>query len=607
MAPRLRRHRRIGEIVTVDDADDRKLVLQWMGELNESLRDRDYERSAQLFHDDGYWRDSLSLAWTIDTARGPKQIAEMLARAVNDAPHIALDGPVTRGFLPTFGATLECHITWRNDRMAGRGYVRLVAATTPADNHTSWRAATVLTAANSLDGVEELSRTNRDEQHWSPFDRTWEQERADARAFEGRDPEVLIVGAGHAGLALAARLRHLQVDTLVVESKQRVGDTWRGRYRTLRLHNQIGGNHLPYLPFPASWPLYIQKDKLANWLEFYVEALELNVWTATHFETGAYDQDRGRWTVTLRLADGATRTLHPQHVVLATGLSGKPKRPSFANSEEFTGAILHSDEYDGRMDVAGKSVVVVGSGTSAHDIAEDVHARGGQPTMLQRSPTTVVSLAQSVRAYEMHVRNEGVRPIDDTDLMVASLPFTLVQRLHEGLNASMIEADAELHRRLREVDFLVDDSTSFFVKLLQQFGGYYVDVGASELIADGSIAVRSGVQVERLDGKGISLSDGTRVDADVVVLSTGYSSFTDFIAEFFGLEVAQRVGEVWGLDPSGELRNMWTSTAQPGLYIAGGPLTMCRFYSTALALRLKAALTGAVGGANAPELSALAR
>jgi putative flavoprotein involved in K+ transport len=110
------------------------------------------------------------------------------------------------------------------------------------------------------------------------------------------------LAAGQSGLCIAARLKQLDVDTLIVDRMQRIGDNWRKRYHALTLHNQVQVNHLPYMLFPPSWPTYIPKDKLANWFESYVDGMELNFWTGPEFEGGSYDEKEGRWTVTLRRA-----------------------------------------------------------------------------------------------------------------------------------------------------------------------------------------------------------------------------------------------------------------------------------------------------------------
>ena len=92
--------------------------------------------------------------------------------------------------------------------------------------------------------------------------------------------------------------KQLQIDTLIVDRWPRIGDNWRKRYHALTLHNQVQVNHLPYMPFPPNWPVYIPKDKLANWFEAYVEAMELNFWTGDRPSRAAPTtrrQDAGRW------------------------------------------------------------------------------------------------------------------------------------------------------------------------------------------------------------------------------------------------------------------------------------------------------------------------
>ncbi len=138
-----------------------------------------------------------------------------------------------------------------------------------------------------------------------------------AVAYEDRDPAVLVVGAAQAGLSVAARLGLLGVDTLVVDRDPRIGDSWRQRYHALTLHNETRVNHLPYMPFPKSFPVFIPKDMLANWFELYAEAMELNVWTGTELAGGSWDEAARCWDVTLTRADGSTRRMRPRHIVMA--------------------------------------------------------------------------------------------------------------------------------------------------------------------------------------------------------------------------------------------------------------------------------------------------
>ena len=165
----------------------------------------------------------------------------------------------------------------------------------------------------------------------------WLDQRRKAQTYTDRDPTVLIVGGGQAGLSAAARLSHLGVDTLIVDRNQRIGDNWRMRYHSLTLHNEVHVNHLPLMPFPPTWPMFIPKDKLANWFETYVESLELNFWTGTELVGGRYDDEEGCWTVTLRGSDGSERTMKPRHIIVATGVSGIPVWPTLPGLDAFTG------------------------------------------------------------------------------------------------------------------------------------------------------------------------------------------------------------------------------------------------------------------------------
>ncbi len=172
----------------------------------------------------------------------------------------------------------------------GSGVLRLVPDASSGGAPKAW---TLLTVLEEIKGYEE--RPGR----WRPQGKVysrdfrgpnWLDERTASSAYADRDPAVLVVGGGQAGLTAAARLRQLQVDTLIVDREQRVGDNWRNRYHALVLHNQTHVNHLPYMPFPPNWPAYLPKDKVAGWFEAYVESMELNYWTASEFEGGSYDE-----------------------------------------------------------------------------------------------------------------------------------------------------------------------------------------------------------------------------------------------------------------------------------------------------------------------------
>jgi cation diffusion facilitator CzcD-associated flavoprotein CzcO len=563
----------------------------WLAALDDALARRDFGRITGLMHPDGYWRDLLTFGWVFKTCHGRDAIAAWLPRAFeqNPARDFRIEAEPFRGRIGERD-TIEFFIRFDTPLAHGRGYVRLIEGDADAP-----QALTVLTTMHELKAFPQATGRNRfreDMRSTSRSLRNWRDQRDAAADFSVRDPDVLVIGAGQSGLMMAARLRQMNISTLVIDRCERIGDVWRKRYRTLKLHNEICMNHFPYMPFPDNWPVYIPKDKLADWFEFYAAAMELNVWTRTTILSGGYDTAQRRWDAQVKLADGGTRTMHPRHIVVAMGVSGLPNIPKFEGAENFGGAIQHSSGDSDNLDVAGKSVLVVGAGTSAHDIAHNMHLRGARVTMLQRSPITVVSLEpSSVRAYELYRRNDGVRPLADTDTMVAAVPYDLLRRLHVPLSRSMQEDDKDLLDALRARGFLLDngeDDTGYFLKLLRSQSGYYLIVGASDLIIEGAIGLKAGTGIARLERKRVVFSDGSALDADIVMLATGYHPMQEAVRLLFGGDVADRVGPVWGIGPDNELNAMYARTAQPGLFFAGGGFPAARGYSPYTAMLIKA-------------------
>ncbi|MDD1534231.1 MULTISPECIES: flavin-containing monooxygenase [unclassified Bradyrhizobium] len=554
----------------------------------------------QLFLADSFWRDVLALSWNLQTLAGRDTIAHALAALAPKAapanfkiaPHRAAPRWVTR-------AGRNCVETFFDFETAigrGSGIVRLAPDGTDDDGLKAW---TLLTALDELKGFEEQLGTSRPRgQAYSRDFRgpNWLDLRNASRDYADRDPAVLVVGGGQAGLAIAARLKQLQVDTLIVDREMRIGDNWRKRYHALTLHNQVQVNHLPYMPFPPSWPTYIPKDKLANWFEAYVDAMELNFWTGTEFEGGTYDEANGRWTVTLRRADGSKRTMHPRHVIMATGVSGIANIPEIPSLANFTGTLLHSSRYEDGESWAGKRAIVVGTGNSGHDIAQDLYSSGAEVTLVQRSPTLVTNIEPSAQlAYATY--NEGT--LEDNDLIAASMPTPLAKKTHVMLTEQSKQLDKELLEGLARVGFKLDfgeAGTGWQFKYLTRGGGYYFNVGCSNLIVEGKVKLRQFDDIERFVAEGARMKDGSTIAADLIVLATGYKPQEYLVRRLFGDGVADRVGPIWGFGDGFELRNMYARTGQPGLWFIAGSLAQCRINSKYLALQIKAIEEGMLGG-----------
>jgi thioredoxin reductase len=395
------------------------IVESWLAQFERALAAPGRPRLKTLFHDDTHWRDVLALTWHINTVDGLDAILRELTTHAGRArptgfkidPHRTAPRNVRRAGIDA----IEAIFRFETAEGRGSGVLRL---TPDANDGSAFKAWTLLTALDEIKGHEE--RLGRSWPHGNAYSRdfrgpNWLDLRKAAAEYADRDPTVLVVGGGQAGLSIAARLAQLDLDTLIVDLEARIGDNWRKRYHALVLHNQTHVNHLPYMPFPPTWPTYIPKDKLAAWFEAYVESMELNYWTATEFEGGTYDENAERWSVVLRRADGTQREMCPRHVVLATGASGIPSLPDIPSLRNFRGKVLHSGRYGDGEAWRGKNVLVVGSGNSGHDIAQDLHSDGAKVTLVQRSSTMIVNVEPSAQLqYALYDEGPSLEDCDSS-------------------------------------------------------------------------------------------------------------------------------------------------------------------------------------------------
>jgi putative flavoprotein involved in K+ transport len=231
---------------------------------------------------------------------------------------------------------------------------------------------------------------------------------------------------------------------------------------------------------------------------------------------------------------------------------------------------------------------VIGSGNSGHDIAQDLHSSGAAVTLVQRSSTLIVSIEPSAQlVYAPY--NEGT--LDDNDLIATSMPLPLARKSHAMVTEQSKKLDKDLLDGLARVGFKLDfgeDDTGWQFKYLTRGGGYYFNVGCSDLIAKGEIALRQFSDIEGFVADGARMKSGETIAADLIVLATGYQRQEELVRKLFGDEVAGRVGTIWGFGEDQELRNMYTRTAQPGLWFIAGGLAQCRINSKYLALQIKA-------------------
>ena len=578
----------------------RQRVERWLADFSEALAARDPERAAALFAPTSFWRDLIAFTWNITTAENRDGVADLLRQTMESTD--ATNFRVADGEEP---AEADGIVTaWiRFETAVGRGSGLLRLA-----EEGAW---TLLTTLDELKGFEESQGATRPKGvlHGAQRDRvTWKEARiAEVEGLgSDRDPYVLVVGGGQGGIGLGARLRQLGIDHLVIDRRARPGDQWRSRYKSLCLHDPVWYDHMPYLPFPPNWPIFSPKDKIGDWLEMYTRVMEINYWGSTTCTGATWDDVKKEWTVTVD-REGQEVVLHPKQLVFALGVSGKPNVPTFPGQDVFRGEQHHSSQHPGPDDYKDKRVVVVGSNNSAFDICGALWEVGADVTMVQRSSTHIVksdSLMDIALGdlYSERAVAAGVTTFK-ADTIFASLPYRILHELQIPTYEAIAERDKDFYDRLEAAGFRHDwgeDGSGLFLKYLRRGSGYYIDVGAGDLVASGAVPVKQG-QVTELTETGVKLDSGEELPADLVVYATGYGSMNGLAADIVGQEMADKIGKVWGLgsdttkDPGpweGEERNMWKPTQQEGLWIHGGNLHQSRYYSLYLALQLKARAEG---------------
>jgi putative flavoprotein involved in K+ transport len=576
------------------------LIETWLKDFERALAAGDAAAGAALFGDTCYWRDMVAFTWNIATTEGRDAIQRMLTQQL---PHVRprqwrLAGPATQS---SEGWT-EAWLAFETVAGTGKAHVRLIDG----------RCYTLLTTLDRLAAHPPATGRHRERGNSHGMARgkpTWAENAAARRAALGdtEQPYCVIVGGGQGGMALGARLKHLGVPTLIIEKNAKAGDSWRKRYPSLCLHDPVWYDHMPFIPFPPDWPIFTPKDRMGDWLEAYARVMDLDYWTNATCRQARFDESSKQWTISV-VRDGRDVTLNAAHLVFATGMSGYPSVPDFPGRAAFQGVQMHSSGYAGGKAFAGKRCVVVGSNTSAHDIAADLWEHDADVTMLQRSGTLVAETNTVVEMLLAPLYSEDAleRGIDTetADYIATTWPHRVVEQRQKPVCAAMRERDKDLHQRLEKAGFLLDfgpDLTGLPLKSIREGGGFYINVGASELICSGDIKLRSGVGVARLTESSVVLSDGSDLPADVVIYATGYQSMNTFLADIIARDVADRVGKCWGVgsgtpkDPGpweGELRNMWKPTAQEALWFQGGNLAQSRHFSRFLALQIKARMEG---------------
>ncbi|PWW73969.1 FAD/NAD(P)-binding domain-containing protein [Tuber magnatum] len=527
------------------------IAKSWLLSLSQFLSSREETSLRQSFLQNSYWRDHPCLSWYFHTFHGPAEITSFVAKHpkgirikaidldAKNSSAVSLISIDRRGNLKG----IRLMLTVSTDVGSGRCLAKLVRD----ESDGKWKTYTLYTALHSLEGHEEIlgSRRPNGVTHGVSEERqSWKDRRTIEQEFIEEEPAVLIIGAGQGGLTAAARLKMLGVRCLIIEKNENIGGNWRKRYHQLVLHDPVYCDHLPYFPCPPIWPAPTPKDKSADWSEAYAKAMELNIWmSSTLTGTPTYSSPDREWRVTIS-RNGALRTLHSRHIIMATGLAGEPNIPVFPGAADLKGdRLCHSSQFSGaRANSKGLKAVIVGCCNSAHGIAQDYYEQGAEVTMVQRSSTYVMTSESGVGVLLKGFYDEGGPPLEDADLMFQAATFPVLKR--RRLDKATLDGLAAAGFKLDEGP----DRAGFYIKYLERGGGYYLDVGASSLVASGKLKVKQVQEIKRILPNGIEFADG-----HVNMHSTA--------RKIFGDEMARSLKPV---------RGMWRRCGRDGFWFMGG-------------------------------------
>ncbi|KAH7363477.1 flavin-containing monooxygenase, partial [Plectosphaerella cucumerina] len=566
--------------VKKENINPEKVVVAWLEKLDKWFQSR--QDLASLFIDNCWWRDILGFDWDFTTKRGVDDIGKYLeGRSITNLQ--ASIGGLKPILLDMGGMVwIQSGFTFKNEHGNGTGFVRLGNV-----SEGEWRAWIVFTQLEELSRQKEIEAV-RNRSH-----------AAAARASHvngvAHEPQVLIVGAGQAGVSLAARLGSMGVRTLLVDRHGRIGDSWRARYESCTLNTPTFTDHYPFLKYPENWPRWLSRDQVADFMEHYAQLMGLNLRLKTSVTFVKRDEAADRFTVELKGPEGH-QTLTPRHVVLATGVfSDEPIMPDIPGMDNFAGLLYHSAKHRTARDVpdvTSKRVVVIGPGTSGHDVAQDFVEHGAKSvTLVQRNPIFSMS-AEAWETIQLGLWSMPGLTTEEADVVGNSLPLAVIRTMSIGLTRALAEFDKDMVAGLRAAGLALrtgEDGYGLADHQLIEGGRYYIDQGANDMIIDGRIKVlQCDGGVARLDAGGIELADGRRAEADVVVFATGYRHNITMVRRLMGDDVADAMPRFGLLDDEQERAGWWRPTGVRGFWYMTGSFMYCRQFSQALALQIAA-------------------
>ncbi|KAL6362256.1 hypothetical protein LRP88_04334 [Fusarium phalaenopsidis] len=458
------------------------------------------------FADDALWRDTYALTGTIRTFYFAASVAaewNALSRSHGLSSATVVPGSV-KVVSPDSGSSwIDCRILFTSSKPATECSGILSIVRTEDSSWKIWILRTILEQLTGYGNVDSLypcqdlangsNRNNANSRHLSSSHSGTNGISNDAQNHF----QAVVIGGGQSGLSTGGRLQALGVSYVVLERNANVGDAWKSRYESARLHTVREYSHLPFdRTFGPEYSDYLGKDELAKGHRQWAEKYGINVWLSTTVGSGHWDETAKLYTLNIT-KQGQHVQITARHVVMATGAgSQSPVMPNISDRDHFQGILLHSSDYSSAQAWAGKSGIVVGTANTAHDVADDMQKAGMQVTMVQRSRTFVLPVEFIKDRYDI-VYNEKI-PTEISDRAMFSNPVSIARLLSAKAFHAMARAQPERYEALERAGFKVDPFGDIQEAINIRLGGHYIDVGTSAKIGKG-LASHVSVEIKALD------------------------------------------------------------------------------------------------------------
>ena len=432
-----------------------------------------------------------------------------------------------------------------------------VSVTPDQQNHGQWKIWMLRTWLENFQGhghPDELQPgPARTDSHVD--DRTINHHQA-GKGSEEHD--VVIVGGGQAGLCVAGRLRALGVPYVLFERNAEIGQSWTNRYESLRWHTSKEYGHLPfdrtYLP---SDDYLLTTKMIGSGFRRYTERYDINVRCGVTVEGASFDETNSSWTITTKSKDTESKIVARTLVLATGGYAGVPVNPDWPGRERYNGTALHGTEFKSAAPWKGKRGVVVGTANTGHDVAEDMVQAGFESvTMVQRGKTFVFPAEWLHKAEDVFYHKD--LPTSEADRTAFTYPNKIMREFTNRKVHELIDGSPERFDALERAGFKLERKGDIYNNLYSRFGGHYIDIGTSDRIAKGQIKMKSDSAVKEWTDRGLLFEDGSELEADLVVLCTGFDhDFRKMSASIIGEKAADSMEDFFGIDAEGEVRGAY--------------------------------------------------